>query len=128
MSGFDLVVHLTVSLGPLSVFLQQKKLRSSENTQSSTFAHSRGRSSSPSQEKHHHHRQRKVRSADSVCRTAVVKPQRRRSQLLTCVFVCVKEGVSLSLCERVHLFSLFLCVGESVTFCLFCIDFVATKT
>ena len=39
--------------------LQQKKLRSSENT-SSSFSHSRGRSSSPSQDKHHHHRQRKV--------------------------------------------------------------------
>ncbi|XP_075891708.1 protein AF-17-like isoform X2 [Nelusetta ayraudi] len=57
----------------------QKKLRSSENTQSSTFAHSRGRSSSPSQDKHHHHRQRKShkdknrqkerhkKSSDSLC-------------------------------------------------------------
>lgn len=40
-------------------YLQQKKLRSSENA-NSAFSHSRGRSSSPSQDKHHHHRQRKV--------------------------------------------------------------------
>lgn len=71
------------------VFLQQKKLRSSENQQSGAFAHSRGRSSSPLQDKHHHHRQRKVRSAVGRCRTAVVTIE---TIFFLHLFLCMKVG------------------------------------
>lgn len=69
---FGLETMLTFSFG----VLQQKKLRSSENT-SSSFSHARRLSSSPPQDKHHHHRPRKV-SVSAECKTLPVFTHLRR--------------------------------------------------